>query len=322
MDIIDKISEGLRYILTPGNKNLKVVLLCVIGATIFWFFNALNKNYTTEMRYPVIFDYNSDSSLLVRELPEYIEVNVSGGGWELLRKTIWFNKNSLIIPIENPIRTSFISGQQLFTLLNDDLDDILLNYMITDTVHVDIQPYIEKSFLTAIDSTKINIRQGYSITSSVSVEPDTIVIGGPLKLIDTLDNVFNISIPIRNIDSEINEDIELTYFNPELVQFYPPEVNVRFEVARFVDTSTEINIELFNFPPDSSAYINPITTIISFEIIEYYERRYNPLDFLVIADYTNFVSEDSTLALEIVQTPQYVRNITLDSATVKVIYEE
>jgi len=123
LDIIDKILEGLKYIFTPSNKNLKVVLLCVIGATTFWFFNALNKNYTTDMRYPVVFEYDSDSSVLVRKLPEFIEINVSGGGWELLRTTIWFNRNSLIIPIENPFNTSFISGQQLFILLNNDLNN-------------------------------------------------------------------------------------------------------------------------------------------------------------------------------------------------------
>ena len=274
------------------------------------------------MRYPVVFDYDSDSSVLVRKLPEFIEINVSGGGWELLRKTIWFNRNSLVIPIESPFTTSFISGQQLFILLNNDLADITLNYMITDTIHIDIQPYVEKSVLTAIDSIGINIREGYSIISSLSIEPDTITIGGPLNLIDTLMDIFYVSIPIRNIDSEINEDIELVYFDPDLVQFYPPEVNVRFEVARFVNTSTEVNIELVNFPEDSSAYINPITANISFEIIEYYERRYNPLEFLVIADFSNTNMEDSTVALEIVQKPQYVRNISLDSGRVKIIYEK
>jgi len=293
----------------------------VIGGTTFWFFNALNKNYTTDMRYPVVFDYNSDSTLLVEELPENIEINVSGGGWELLRKTIWFNRNSLNIPIENPTKTHYISGQQLFTLLNDDIKDITVNYMITDTVHVDIQPYAEKILLAVIDSTTINIRDGYSITSPITIKPDSIVIGAPLNLIDTLDEVFLIPVPIKNIDSEINEDIELSFYDPELVQFYPQEVNVQFEVARYVETSTETSIELVNFPTDSSAFVHPASAIITFEIVEYYEKRYNPLDFLVIADYSNTNPEDSSLVLEIVQTPQYVRNISLDSASVKVVYE-
>lgn len=322
MEIIDQISEGLKFFLTPSNKNLKVVLLCVLGGTTFWFFNALNKNYTTDMRYPVVFEYNSDSTLLVKELPENIEINVSGGGWELLRKTIWFNRNSLNIPIENPTKTHYIAGQHLFTLLNNDIDDITVNYMITDTVHVDIQPYSEKTLLAVIDSSSINIREGYSITSLISINPDSIVIGGPLNLIDTLNDVFLVPVQVKNIDSEINEDIELAYYNPELVQFYPPEVNVHFEVARFIETSHEGAIELVNFPTDSSAFIHPITTIISFEIIEYYEKRYNPLDFLVIADFENTNPEDSSLVLEIVQAPQYVRYIKLDSASVKVVYEQ
>jgi YbbR domain-containing protein len=294
----------------------------VIGTTTFWFLNALNKEYTTDLRYPVTFNYDNDSAVLVKDFPEYIEVNVSGGGWELLRKTIWFNKNSLVIPIENPYTTSFISGAQLFALLNEDVDDIILNYMVTDTIDINIQPYFEKSLIAVIDSSKIDIREGYTIISPISIQPDTLIIAGPYNLIDTLDEVYYVSLPITNIDSEINEDIELTYYDPDLVHFYPPEINVQFEVARFINASAEVNIEMVNFPEDSSAYIDPIKAIIQFEIVEFYERRYNPLDFLVIADYTNIITEDSTLALEIVQTPQYVRNYILDSTRVKVIYEK
>ena len=322
MNLIDKISAGLKYILTPSNKNLRVVLLCVIGATTFWFFNALNKNYTTSLRYPVVFEYEKDSTVLVSDLPEYIDINVSGGGWELLRKTIWFNKNFMSISIENPFTTNYISGEQLFSQLNQELNDIVLNDVLTDTIFIDIQPYVEKKLNLKVDSTMINIRNGFSIISEIRINPDTVIIGGPVELIDTIGDKLTVPIPINNIDNDINENIVLQMYDPRIVRFYPSTVNVRFEVARYINADTEVDVELVNFPYDSSANITPSTVQISFEVNEFYEKRFRPIDFLVIADYSDISDKDSTIRLEIVQTPQYVRNAKLDSSFVKVIYEK
>jgi YbbR domain-containing protein len=260
--------------------------------------------------------------VLVSELPDNIDINVTGGGWELLRKTIWFNRSFLSIPIEDPYRTAYITGEQLFPLLSENINGIVLNSVNTDTIFIDIQPYKEKTLGVQIDSISINMRNGYSIISEIINNPDTVIIGGPGNLIDTLDEVFTLLLPFRNIDNDINDDIELQFFDPDIVQFYPPRINVRFDVARFIDATTEVEVELVNFPEDSTASINPTETVISFEIIEYYENRFSPVDFLVIADYNDLSEEDSTVTLKIVQTPQYIRNAKLDSAIVKVLYEK
>ena len=34
--------------------------MCIVGATTFWFFNALNKSYTTTINYPINVQFDED----------------------------------------------------------------------------------------------------------------------------------------------------------------------------------------------------------------------------------------------------------------------
>ena len=76
---------------TGINENWKVVVLAVAGAATFWLFNALNKNYDTRLNYPVVFEFNRDSVVVVTPLAEEINIDVNGGGWNLIRNTFWIN---------------------------------------------------------------------------------------------------------------------------------------------------------------------------------------------------------------------------------------
>ena len=77
MRIIDKILELVESTITPlHGANLRIVFLSLLTATIFWFFNALNKEYTAKINYPVEIIYGRDSLVAVNELPKHIPVNV------------------------------------------------------------------------------------------------------------------------------------------------------------------------------------------------------------------------------------------------------
>jgi hypothetical protein len=39
-------------------SDIKVVVMCLLAATTFWFLNALNKDYSTRITYPVRFEYD------------------------------------------------------------------------------------------------------------------------------------------------------------------------------------------------------------------------------------------------------------------------
>ena len=77
-----RLFNSILNIFRFNRRNWRAVVLCVFAATIFWFFNALNKSYTTNINFPLSFDYDRDNFVPVRNLPAQVRLNVTGNGWD------------------------------------------------------------------------------------------------------------------------------------------------------------------------------------------------------------------------------------------------
>ena len=98
----------------------KAILLCVFTAAIFWVFNSLNKQYTTNVYYPIkLTGFSRDSLFEVLPPPKYIAVNVTGQGWMLLRRSLGFGNETIEIVIPSPTATRRIVGKDLFPLAEE-----------------------------------------------------------------------------------------------------------------------------------------------------------------------------------------------------------
>ena len=109
MRIIYNIFNILRF----NRRNWKAVVLCIFTATVFWFFNALNKTYTTNISFPLSFDYDDDNFLPVGNLPANVRLNVTGNGWELFKRSTGVKLDPLQIPLERPGDVKKIVGSGL-----------------------------------------------------------------------------------------------------------------------------------------------------------------------------------------------------------------
>jgi hypothetical protein len=67
------------------------ILVCLFMAGVIWFFNAMNKEYTTQIKYPVHFNFDEERLTSIGELPEKLKVNVTGQGWNLLKRSLYYN---------------------------------------------------------------------------------------------------------------------------------------------------------------------------------------------------------------------------------------
>lgn len=107
-------------------SNLKVVVLCVAAATTFWVLNALNKdNYTTIVDYPIAWDFDESKYMAVKPLPESFPIQISGNGWDLLRKYFKLNEPPFIINLAEPSSKNFILTSDLKRPLGDFITPLL-----------------------------------------------------------------------------------------------------------------------------------------------------------------------------------------------------
>ncbi len=159
--------------------NWRVVSLCVLTAMVFWIFNAFNKNYSTNVRFPILFEFDGEKYAPADHLPKTVNLNVSGNGWDLFRRHLGIKVPSVIIPLERPKEIRKIVGSTLAPMLATQVGNLKINYVVTDTLHLQIDERDSHRYKLGIDVSGITFRKGYGRTSPIVLLPDSVDLNGP-----------------------------------------------------------------------------------------------------------------------------------------------
>lgn len=244
MSFINSIFNFLRF----NNRNWKAVLLCIFAAAVFWIFNALNKNYSTNINFPLAFEYDEEAYIPVKALPEYVKLNVSGLGWDLFRKSSGLKVTPLRIPLENPAEVKKIVGATLPPLLSTQLEGIQINFVLTDTLHLSIDPKTKKKISLTVDPAKQFLKKDFGLASPIRIQPDSVWLEGPQSLLLALPDQLILPLP-RNIDKAFNDRIEVE-LTTDLITANPPVVMVSFDADRLTQRTDTVALQVLNIPKD------------------------------------------------------------------------
>ena len=283
-----------RFFLPGFKENWKVVLLSVFGAATFWFFNAMNKNYDTRIDYPLSYEFNRDSVVVISPLVNTIKIDVSGGGWNLIRRTLRITADPITIELENPSDIKFLTRSSLIPLISDQLSGIDLTYIVTDTLYFDIEDKVSKRVMLSVDSLSIPLRDNFRIVSPIELYSDSVTITGPKSYIDRISDDIEIAFDDKEIDSDFEEDRD--YRVDPMVNVAPPQSTVRFDVSRFLLKEMNLPIEFLHFPEDSSIVANQDEIIVYYTVNEDFQNDISASDFSVTVDYNMMNNKDSTVA--------------------------
>src|SRR5271154_4253094 len=147
MNILRLLFNVFRF----DRANWKAVALCVLTAVVFWVFNAFNKNYSTNIRFPLLFEFDGEKYAPAEHLPKTVNLNVSGNGWELFRKRFGVKVPPVIIPLERPNEVKKIVGSTLAPMFATQVGNLKINFVVTDTLHVQIDQLDSHRFKLAAD---------------------------------------------------------------------------------------------------------------------------------------------------------------------------
>ncbi len=313
--------RGLWASFASGKGNAKTIFLCLVTAFIFWFFNSLNNEYTTRLDYPVAFNFNKDSLISKTDLPSQISINVTGGGWNLLRKTIGFSVEPLKINLESVPVQSYLTEFSLLTLASDQLEELTVNYIISDTIFVDIDVKSEKSFKVYVDTSSLSLAKNHLVVSDISISPDSIKLVGPQSEINAIGEVLNLVIPDTDIDDNYDETIPVSLSTQPKITSYPEKVEVTFSVEPFVTYQRKVKIERLNFPDKKVFLLSNASANLSAYLPASKVEELDTMNIIAVADYEKLNMQDSTIILKPQRLPEYIIQLEFEDPSVKIIYQ-
>lgn len=313
MRIIRSIFNLLRF----NRKNWKAVALCVFAATVFWFFNALNKNYTTNINFPLIFDYDQEKYIAIRPLPEAVRFNVTGVGWNLFRRSAGLKVPPLVVPLPQPSDVKQIVGTALPALISNQPEGFAINFVLTDTLDIAIEPKDSRWMALRVDSPSILFRKGYGLSSNIKIVPDSVFVEGPMKLIKSLPEPIYLKLSERNLDEDFSDDVEVKFLNDELIRRDPPTVSISFQVDNYVEIEDSVRLEVANPPRNAWPFIGGKQLLCTIAILESQRNTFSPDSLKAVVDLRNITKGENKVLPIIVGLPQFARVIKLDSVSIK-----
>ena len=313
MKIINSIFNVLRF----NRRNWKAVVLCVFTATVFWFLNALNKTYTTNLKFPLAFEYDQQNFIPVKSLPADIRINVTGNGWDLFRRSAGFKIPALEIPVDRPVETKKIVGSKIPQYFSNQLEGLQVNYVLTDTLFLDLAPKDGRWIKLSLDTSELSIRKGYSLSSNVSIMPDSIFVEGPQPLIKAIKEPVNIAIPFTNIDEHFMEDVEVQLPSSDAIKRNPPTVVVMFDVDRMITITDSIRLVIENIPTTVWPVMGRKEIPIIVSIPQNMLTDFSIDSAKAVLDLENVERGEYMLKPEIHGLPPFSRIIDVDSVRVK-----
>lgn len=319
---MSKLNDILRSLRPDKTNRLRVILLCVFAATTFWFLNALNENYSTTLKYPLQFVYDKEKYIAVEELPEYVQVNVSGLGWNLFRNSLGIKVTPLRIVLESPMEVKRITGGALPALISDQISEVELNYVLTDTLRINIDQRATRSFPIKVDSAAISLASGYRIVNTIRYTPDSVILKGPESILNRMPDTLLVNLPQTDIDDDYKEDVPVNTPDNNLIKRNPPTINLVFGVEKFVKQSESVPLKTQNFPENGKAYIEKNNVTVEFLVGESKSEETTPENFEAVVDFKKMNKADSTINPKLISYPNYIQEVSLDTTKVKVRFNE
>jgi hypothetical protein len=301
-----------------------VVVLCVAAATTFWVLNALNKdNYSTIVDYPVQWEYDQKNYIPVKPLPESIQIQISGNGWDLLRK--YFNISGTAYPIllQSPAEKKYLLSADLKRSLGEFITPTQLENVLGDTIHYQIDRIVTKTLRPVLDSLSYSFDKNISLEGKVNFIPDQLEITGPSSVLEAFEGNYPVALNASKINADFSGKVKLTVDESltQLVQLKQKEIQVSFSVLSYLEGNKRLKIKKVNFPSNVKISNEELIPVLSYLIEEGDLPQLKDLQFEAVLDYRKRNRTDSTLQIEVNPNPKFLKEVKISPPQIKLKYE-
>ena len=301
-----------------------MVVLCIAAATTFWVLNALNKdNYSTIVDYPVQWEYDQKNYVAVKPLPKSIQIQISGNGWDLLRKYFNISTNAYPILLKSPAEKTYLLTSDLKRGLGEFITPTLLENVIGDTIPFQIDRIVTKTLIPELDSAGYSLDKNIALEGKVSFSPDKLEVTGPSSILESYQGKFPVVLNAEKIAKNYSGKVtlELEEDLATLVQLKQTEIQVSFSIVTYLEGNKRLKIKKLNFPANVKLANEELIPVLSYLIQEADLAKLKDLEFEAVLDYRKRNRADSTLQIQVNPNPKFLKEVKITPPQLKLSYE-
>lgn len=261
---------------------------------------------------------------MVEKPIEFIEIQVSGSGFELLGEQMSLNRNALDVNLQQARRL----GKNRFGIATSNLQNEVYKYLDKDIrferitfdsiIFITDQRVVRK--LKVIPDLDISFESSYNLMGEVSVQPPYVEVSGPKGYLDSLELITTKKLK----EEDVNDSLQLTYdFGSDgrfsNVNIVPEKVSLLVPVDKFTEKTFEVpitwsgNFSIRTFP-------NKVKVIFLVPLSNY--EQLTEREIIAKVDLDSDLKEKKKLKVAIKGVPHFAKLLRIEPEKVEFIIKQ
>jgi len=294
-----------------SRKRILLFSVFLLISAAIWLLNAMSKNYTSDIEYPMVYEDFPENKVFVGELPGHLDLQINSHGYALLRYKL-FKKP---VPISFHISAFNLSRGQdssstyiLTRYLKDQISrqlpsELQLLEIKPDTLHFRFADRVTRKLKIKPDFNYSIVKQ-FTIKDEIMLIPDSVEVTGPDLIIDTLDYILTERLDLGELTKNYEDRVRLSQ-KAELT-YDVSRVECIIELERFTELQVSVPVEVLNLPDSILLQTFPSSIKINCKVgLSKYDRIEN-YPFRAVVDFEKIEERVPTLNVSIQNLPDYL----------------
>ncbi|MGE4586654.1 MAG: hypothetical protein AB7D05_04865 [Mangrovibacterium sp.] len=312
-----------------NNKKLVAYLVFVGIATIFWFLNALNKQYSVELTFPVKYTNWPKGRILVSDPPREFVLRVNSFGFTLLRYKLSMAFSPLIFnvnvftsgKIESSDRSTFkIATRPFINRLSSQVsNELKITGIYPDTLVFRFEQVVSR-LVKVQPVVSYTLKRQHFLNGKIITVPDSVRVSGPGSLVDTLSFVASVPRHFKEINHSMQQQISLAGIKQ--LEYSTGKVMLEIPVEEYTEKQLQIPVTVRNLPADTRINLFPEKVNLSFMIGLSRFREVTPEDFLVTVSFADILQQKDLLELKLEKQPPFIQSVSIFPEQIEYLIEQ
>lgn len=307
------------------NKRVVTFLICLVVSAFLWIVQALSKDYTIKIDFPVKYTNFPKDKVVANPLPQSIETIVKIRGFNyLIHKLTSLNKIILIDAkrlkkLHQANRYYILPNSKIENISSQFNEDVQVLKVEPDTIFLNFNKKISKKVPVKVNI-KIDYDEYYQPRDSLLITPEMITVSGAKEWVEKIKEVETKPVTLKKVRENISLVLEIIQ-TPELklLELSPASVKATMSVTKYTEANIELPIELKNVPKGYNIKTFPDKVTVKCNVSLDNFEKIKPSDFLAIVDYSKNSKGSNKLKVELVKTPTEINSPKVNPERVEFI---
>ena len=312
------------------DRDVFIFTFFLLLAFVFWYLNSLEKDVEYNIKYPVRYINLPSERVLSEDLPTRLDLYLKGPGYSILKLKISGNRAPVILDV-SAINYRRVPGSRTLSyyVVTSGLIPKLKNQLraecdITtikpDTLFFSFDRIISKQ-VTVIPRVDVITQKQYFVKGNILVEPDTITITGPKRILDTITTVSTRFRKLKGVNETLTRNIPLAASKEYSVS--SKKVMLTIPVEQFTEAEFKVPVKILNRPDSINIKIFPdaVTVKCLVAVSDYKKIVEIPLEVVLDLSKADLNSSDK-IPVGFRNIPSFVSSLRASPAKVDFLIEK